>query len=141
MMLISTATASDASQQPGHESLLAQGKVSHSYIIHYHHVICNHGMIDAQMHELMQIVAPKMMAEWESLAYCMRYTPADVAAFSKDGKNLKECCRNLFNNWVTTGHDPKPKTYEILLKYIKKIDNLYAASEEIEKDLIEGKDK
>ena len=125
MMLISIATASDTSQQPGHESLLAQGKVSH--IIHYYHVISNHGIIDALMHELMQIVAPKIKAEWESLAYCMRYTPADVAAFKKDAKDVRECCRNLFNNWVTTGHGPKPKTYQTLLKHIKKIDNLYAA--------------
>ena len=93
------------------------------------------------MFELTEIVAPKMMAEWESLAFCMRYTPADVAAFKKDAKDLRECCRNLFNNWVTTGHGPKPKTYQTLLKYIKKIDNLAAASEVIEKDLIEGKDK
>ena len=68
------------------------------------------------MFELMQIVAPNMMAEWESLADCMRYTPADVAAFKKDARDLKECCRNLFNNWLSTGHGPKPKTYETLLK-------------------------
>ena len=93
------------------------------------------------MFELTEIVAPKMMAEWESLAFCMRYTPADVAAFKKDTKDLRECCRNLFDNWVTTGHGPKPKTYQTLLKHIKKIDNLAAASEAIEKDLIEGKVK
>ena len=113
-------------------------KVSHCT---YHHIISKHGMIDAQMFELIEIVAPKIKAEWESLAFCMRYTPADVAAFKKDAKDLKECCGNLFNNWVTTGHGPKPKTYQTLLKHIKKIDNLTAASEAIEKDLIEGKDK
>ena len=91
------------------------------------------------MFELTEIVAPKIMAEWESLAFCMRYTPADVAAFSKDAKNSRECCRNLFNNWVTTDHGPKPKTYQTLLKHIKKINNLKAASEAIEKDLIESK--
>ena len=93
------------------------------------------------MFELTEIVAPKMMAEWESLAYCMRYTPADVAAFKKDTKDLKECCKNLYTNWLTTDHGPKPKTYQTLLKHIKKINNLAAASEAIEKDLIEGKDK
>ena len=93
------------------------------------------------MFELTEIVAPKMMAEWESLAFCMRYTLADVAAFKKDTKDLKECCRNLFANWLTTDHGPKPKTYQTLLKHIKKINNLTAASEAIEKDLIEGKSK
>ena len=93
------------------------------------------------MFELIEIVAPKMMAEWKSLAFCMRYTPAYVAAFERDAKDIKECCEKLFNDWVTTDHGPKPKTYETLLKHIKKINNLTAASETIEKDLIEGKDK
>ena len=93
------------------------------------------------MFELTEIVAPKIMAEWESLAFCMRYTPADVAAFRKDAKDLKECCKNLFNNWLSTDHGPKPKTYQTLLKHIKKINDLAAASKAIEKDLIEGKDK
>ena len=93
------------------------------------------------MFELIEIVALKMMAEWESLAYCMRYTAAEVAAFKKDAKDLKECCRNLFHNWLTTSHGPKPKTYQTLLKHIKKIKNLTAASEAIETELIEGKDK
>ena len=93
------------------------------------------------MFELTEFVAPKMMAEWESLAFCMRYNPDDVAAFRKDAKDLKECCRNLFTNWLTTDHGPKPKTYQTLLKHIKKISNLTAAFKAIEKDLIEGKDK
>ena len=103
--------------------------------------MCNIVILDAQMFELIEYVAPKMMAEWESLAFCMRYTTTEVAAFKKDTKDLKECCRNLFDNWLTTSHGPKPKTYQTLLKHIKKIDNLKAASEAIEKRLIEGKDK
>lgn len=93
------------------------------------------------MWELIKIVAPRVMAEWESLAFCMRYTPTDVTAFKTDAKNLKECCTNLFKNWVTTDHGPKPKTYQILLKHIKEIDNLTAPSAEIERELIEGKCK
>ena len=93
------------------------------------------------MWELIDIVAPRMMAEWESLAYCMRYSPEEVAAIKKNDKDIKECCTNLFKNWVTTGHDPEPKTYLTLLRHIKMIDNLAAASEEIEKELIKSKHK
>ena len=103
--------------------------------------VCDIVILDALMFELIEIVAPKVMAEWESLAYCMRYTTAEVAAFKKDAKDLKECCRNLFDRWLTTSHGPKPKTYQTLLKHIKKIMNLQAASKAIEKELIEGKDK
>ena len=94
---------------------------------------------EAQMWELTEIVVPRVMAKWESLAYCMRYTPEEVSAFNKDGKDSKECCTKLLTNWLTTGHEPKPKTYQILLKYIKKISDLAAASEAIEKELIKSK--
>ena len=80
------------------------------------------------------------MSEWESLAYCMRYSPEEVEAFKKE-QNLKECCKKLFINWLTTDHDPKPKTYQILLKHIKEVEELTTASEAIEKELIEGKEK
>ena len=39
-----------------------------------------------------------------------------------------------------TSHGPEPKTYETLLTHIKKIKDLVNQSEEIEKELIEGKD-
>ena len=90
------------------------------------------------MWELIEIVIPKIKAEWESLAYCMRYTTQEVKGFRKDSDDSGECCKNLLDNWISTGHGPKPKTYQTLLKHIKKISNLTAASEAVEKDLIEG---
>jgi len=95
---------------------------------------------EAEMWELSQFVIPNIKAEWKDLAYCMRYKPESVEAFRKDSKDLKECCERLLTDWLTTSHDPKPKTYKNLLKYIKKIDKLTAASKTIEKDLIKGKD-
>ena len=91
------------------------------------------------MWELIDIVIPNVTPEWEILAFCMKYSLAEVETFRKDSKDLKECCTKLFKNWLTTGHDPKPKTYRNLLKYIKKIKELAAASETIEKELIKGK--
>ena len=79
------------------------------------------------------------MAEWESLAFCMRYNPEEVEAFKRDAKDLMECCKNLFNNWLRTNHGPEPKTYQTLLKHIKKIGKLATASKAIEKDLIKGR--
>ena len=93
------------------------------------------------MWELTEIVAPKVMAEWESLAYCMRYSPEEVRAFRRGSEDLKERCKMLFDDWLTTAHGPKPKTYLTLLKHIKKIGNLTTASEAIEKELIKGKKK
>ena len=97
-------------------------------------------LIEAKMHELIKCVIPKILAEWETVAFSMRYDPNDVQAFKKDAHDANECCKKLFINWITTGHGPTPKTYQTLLDHIKEIDNLKSASEAIEKDLIKGKD-
>ena len=91
-----------------------------------------------EMWELIQIVIPKIKAEWRNLAFCMRYKPEDVNAFQKVSQSLEECCQKLFENWLTTSHGPIPKTYQTLLNHIRKVDRLAAASKAIEKELIEG---
>ena len=98
-------------------------------------------LIEAQMFELTEIVIPKIMDKWERLAYRMRYKAREVEVFKKDSHDLRECCTKLFIDWLETGHDPTPKTYQTLLHYIKQIKDLTAASEEIERELIEGKGK
>ena len=95
---------------------------------------------EAEIWELKKYVVPKIRAEWKDLAYCIRYSIADVDAINKE-KSLEECCEKLFTNWLATDHGPEPKTYETLLKHIKKIDKLFAASKQIEQDLIKGKGK
>ena len=97
--------------------------------------------IEPQMFELSEYVIPKVMAKWERLAYCMRYEPSEVEAFRRNSQDISQCCSKLFINWLQTGHGPVPKTYQTLLNCIKRIDDLTAASEEIERDLIKGKDK
>ena len=95
----------------------------------------------AQMHELIEIVAPKIMDEWERLAYCMRYEPGEVKAIMKNTNDPKACCMELFSNWLTTDHGPTPKTYQSLLNHIEKVKDLAAASEAIKKELIKGRNR
>ena len=90
------------------------------------------------MHELNKIVIPRIMANWDNLAYCMRYEPSDVEGFKANSRDLKECCKKFLLNWITTNHDPKPKTYQALLNYIDEVDDLTAASEAIKKELIQS---
>ena len=71
----------------------------------------------------------------------MRYKHREVESFRRDSQDIKECCIKLFSNWLETSRGPVPKTYQTLLNCIKRIDDLTAASEEIERGLIEGKDK
>ena len=93
------------------------------------------------MYELIKIVIPRVKAQWRTLAYFMGYSIGKVHAFDIEGRDLEERCKNLFTNWLTTSHGPTPKTYKTLLKYIKEIDELTAAHEVIEKELIKGNDK
>ena len=90
---------------------------------------------DVQMWALIQTVIPRIKSEWEDLAYYMKYEHKDVEAIKMESRDLKDCCKKLFTNWLTTRHGPTPKTYQTLLKYIKKVENLAAVSETIEKEL------
>ena len=92
------------------------------------------------MWELTKFVIPKIKAHWRELAFSMRYDIEVVDGFDKDGRDLHERCEKLFANWLKTGHKPTPQTYQTLLKYIRKVDELTAASEGIERALIKGKD-
>ena len=67
-----------------------------------------------KMFELNQIVIPRVMVHWKDLAYSMRYSIGDVQAFNKDGRDVRECCQELFTNWLTTAHGPTPKSYQTL---------------------------
>ena len=89
------------------------------------------------MWKLIKFFIPKVMAHWEDLAFCMKYTIEEVSAFSKDSQDVKECCQKLFKNWLATNHGPVPQTYKTLLNHIKKVEMLTAVCEEIEKELLE----
>ena len=91
------------------------------------------------MWDLINIVIPKVKASWENLAYSMNYDVAAVRGFERDGRSLDEQCRKLFEDWLTTGQGCTPKTWQTLLQRIKRVNNLTAAVEEIEKELMNCK--
>ena len=128
-----------ANQSCDHEVLFAQGKGScKNCVTSVSSYMCLILLTEVQMHELNKIVIPKIMANWEDLAYCMRYKPSDVKGFKADSQDLKGCCKKFLLNWITTNHDPQPKTYQALMNYINEVDDLAAASEAIKKELIQG---
>ena len=90
------------------------------------------------MWELIKVVIPKVKAKWDSLAYCMRYTPEEVNGFRQGSRDCDDCCKNLFSNWISTGHGPCPKTYQTLLEHMKEIEELKTASDKAKEELIKG---
>ena len=87
------------------------------------------------MWDLIKIVIPKVRAEWEYLAYSMQYKIATVKAIKKDCSDSEECCKTLFEDWLSTDHGAAPKTWCTLLKKIKQVDNLVTAVDDIRKEL------
>ena len=93
------------------------------------------------MHELLNIVIPKIMAKWKDVAYTMGYEIYDVDSIATECHDLKGCCEKLFTNWLTTGHGPTPKNWQTLIGHLKQVDDLTAAVEDIEKELNNCKDE
>ena len=93
-------------------------------------------LLEPEMHHLNKIVIPRIKSEWEDVAYSMGYRFRDVKAIKKESLNdLKECCQKLFSDWLDTSRNP---TWKTLLEYIKDVDDLSAAAEEIEEELHSG---
>lgn len=82
------------------------------------------------------MVVPEVMAHWKYVAYALRYkTPTIHAIEAKCRSDPKDCCTELFTNWLTTRNGIKPKTWETLLKQLGEVDELTAAVETIKEKI------
>ena len=78
-----------------------------------------------------------MKAEWVDLAYSMDYDIVTVKAIKRNCNDLEECCKKLFEDWLSTDHGAAPKTWSTLLQKIKDVDSLAAAVDDIKRELSE----
>ena len=87
------------------------------------------------MWDLIKIVIPKIKADWRDCAYSLGYDIPTVIAIEKDCTDSKQCCEKLFIDWLTTEHGVAPKTWCTLLQHIKEVASLFAAADDIKKQL------
>ena len=88
------------------------------------------------MGDINKIVIPKILAEWEYVAYALHYKIPTVKAIkAKCNDNPKKCCKELFEDWLSTNHGASPKTWSTLLDKLKKVEDLAAARDEIMEEL------
>ena len=81
-------------------------------------------------------VIPKIAAEWEDVAYSLRYDIYTVNMIrEKNYEDPKKCCVELFKNWLSTTHGIPPKTWSTLLQSMKKVNQLLFVVEDIQKHL------
>ena len=77
------------------------------------------------MFDLSTIVIPKIMNEWEDIAYALHYSLATVQAIkAKECEDPRKCCREFFKDWLMTKNGAKagPKVWSTLLDALKRVD-------------------
>ena len=90
------------------------------------------------MHHLNKIVVPKVSAEWEDIAYALRYDIPTVEKINvKCKENPTKCCKELFKNWLATDNGAKPKIWQTLMEKLNDIEELSGVTEDIMKILIQ----
>ena len=90
------------------------------------------------MRVLNKIVIPRVSAEWEDIAYELEYEISTVRNIrNKHKENPKKCCKELFEDWLTTDNGAKPKIWQTLLDKLKEIEELSSVTENITERLIE----
>ena len=61
------------------------------------------------MWNLIDIVIPRIQADWEDLAYPMQYDVHTVKTIAKDAGDSRKCCRRLLEDWITMSNSVAPK--------------------------------
>ena len=90
------------------------------------------------MRILNKIVIPKVSAEWEDIAYELEYEISTVRSIrNKHKEDPTKCCKELFEDWLTTDNGAKPKMWKTLLDKFKEIENLSSVTGDITERLIE----
>ena len=77
------------------------------------------------------------MNEWEYIAEALRYDLSTIYAIRMYNRAYpKQCCRELFKDWLTTNNGAKagPKVWSTLLDTLKQVDEISADTIE---DIIE----
>ena len=89
--------------------------------------------LEPKMWQLNKIVVPLVMAHWTDIAYSsLHYDIPKVKSIQvKHTNNPKDCCKELFTDWLTTDNGIDPKTWKTLLNQLNEVEELVATVEQI----------
>ena len=93
--------------------------------------------LEPKIGDLFEFVVPQIKAHWEEVAFtALRYDIPTVEGIqTKHLTDVKKCCQEMFKIWLKTPHGIKPKTWSNLLTQLKKVEDVVAVTEVIEKGL------
>ena len=87
------------------------------------------------MRHLIQFVVPRISANWEEVAYALKFEIQSVLTIKGQyPTNFKKCCMEMFKEWLMS-KDKGPITWSFLLETLREIEDLKAVTEEIERQL------
>ena len=99
-------------------------------------------LVEPEMRHIIKLVVPKIMNEWEYIAFALQYDLAAVQAIKQKGHdNPKKCCVEFFKDWLMTSNGAKagPKVWSTLISALEEIDEISTdITEEIAANIEEG---
>ena len=89
------------------------------------------------MFRLNGIVIPKILDHWKDVAcYSLCYDVSLVEEIEERcAGDPKQCCIDLFKDWLSTKNGASPKTWETLLNQLKEVERLTNKVGEIMQEL------
>ena len=64
-------------------------------------------------------VVEQVQADWDDLAYALRFQSATVKAIKKDADDVKERCTDVLSRWLAGEGERGPRTWATLLEALK----------------------
>ena len=118
--------------------MIFSAKICTSYVVAAYNISFILELYDSEpeMGDLNKIVIPRIQAEWENVAFALRYKIAMVKTIrEKHREDPKKCCSGFLQDWLTSKNGNSPKTWRTLLNALKEVDELTSAVQEIEEEL------
>ena len=100
-------------------------------------IVCILFRAKKEMGDLLKFVVPEIQAHWENVAHIALCCDVETVKTirCKHQSNVKKCCQEMFEIWLTTVHGVKPKTWLTLITQLKTVEELISATEVIENKL------
>ena len=88
------------------------------------------------MKYLINIVVPRVAAYWKDVAFNLDFKiPTTRIISEKCFHDPENCCKELFERWLSSSEGKSPKNWSTLLTSLKCMEDLRNVTEKIEKEL------
>ena len=86
---------------------------------------------------LHQIVIPRVASDWEQVAYYLDYEVEFIRLLRRHRTiGDLECCKVLFEDWLSTSNGKSPKTWSTLIRVLREVEQFKSTTEKIIRDLV-----